>query len=188
MKFTILKILVFNGKTKIVLVGLISGGLIQILSSKYIKSYSKSEIQKKLKKRKFRRFIKFLSKRGVLVGYIISSSVLITTIPLNVIRAYLVNAVPQNLVSYSNKPFIIVKGRKLYLNQSDQNLVFVYQVLISRDVSLKEKKQFATLILKKYFNTQTYSGKINIIVCIVLLLHIVTIQGSLYSPLVYKKL
>ena len=61
----------------------------------------------------------------------------------------------------------MVKGNKVYLDQSDQNLKYLFDILEDEIIRFEERKKIAHSILTRYLNLKTLFGRRNFVLCIV---------------------
>ena len=230
MNITFLKNLLSRTDINIIIIGTATGGILQIISSKYLKNHpnfleeedknggfkeAKPKIKNKKRKSRFRLFsprggdfvkvslgsisiksvkvvVKFIANKGLLAGFLGSSGGLVLTkIPSTAVSTYLRDSFQQNLPHLEKKKFILVKGKKLYLDldQCDQNLEYLFNMLTSSEISDKDKKDIANSVLKKYINLKTLDARVKFVICVTgLLIYLYSIgsMGSYY--LILKKL
>ena len=93
--------------------------------------------------------------------------VVISKIPATAISTYLRDAFPQNLPHLEKKKFILVGGEKIYLDQCDQNLEYLFKILEDETIPFEEKEKVARSILTK----KTLNGRITFV------LYILSIQN-----------
>lgn len=84
--------------------------------------------------------IKFIAEKGLLAGLTASSGVAIRKIPASAISTYLRDAFAQNLPELEKKKFILVKEEKIYLDQYDQSIKYLFEVLKDGTIPFEEKK------------------------------------------------
>ena len=65
----------------------------------------------------------------------------------------------------------MVKGNKVYLDQSDQNLKYLFDILEDETIPFEERKQITHSILTKYLNLKTPFGRRNFLLCIVFIIY-----------------
>lgn len=116
--------------------------------------------------------LSFLAEHGLTTGLLSSIGVAISRIPITSISTYLCDSVPQNLAHLDKKKFILVKGEKLYLDQGDQNLKYLFNILEDETIPFEERKQIAHSILTEYLNLKTSPGRRNFVLCIVFIIYI----------------
>ena len=103
--------------------------------------------------------------------------VVISKIPATAISTYLRDSFPQNLPHLEKKKFILVGGEKIYLDQCDQNLEYLFNILNDETIPFEEKEKVARSILTKYLDLKTVNGRIAFVLCIVFVLYILSIQN-----------
>ena len=121
--------------------------------------------------------INFLAKKGLLAGILTGGGVVISKIPATAISTYLRDSFPQNLPHLEKKKFILVGGEKIYLDQCDQNLEYLFKILEDETIPFEEKEKVARSILTKYLDLKTMNGRIAFVLCIVFVLYILSIQN-----------
>ena len=107
-----------------------------------------------------------------------SGGVVISKIPATVISTYLRDSSPQNFPHLEKKKFILVDGEKIYLDQCDQNLEYLFKILEDKTIPFEEKENVARSILTKYLNLKTMNGCITLVPWIVFVFYILSIQNS----------
>lgn len=121
--------------------------------------------------------LNFLAKKGLLAGLATGGAVVISKISATTVSTYLRDAFPQNLPDLEKKKFILVGGEKVYLDQCDQNLEYLFKILEDETIPFEEKEKVAGSILTKYLNLKTITGRITFVLCIVFILYILSIQN-----------
>jgi hypothetical protein len=200
MNLTSLKIFLCRNDVKIVIICTVTGGILQVLSKQYLKSYPEFSKDAPVTKKKYRqpRFLSprggalieisgisikvvakvvlnFLAKKGLLAG--IGTGVVISKIPSTAISTYLRDSFAQNLPHLEKKKFILVGGEKIYLDQCDQSLEYLFKILEDETIPFEEKGKVARSILTKYLDLKTMDGRIGFVLCIVFVLYILSIQN-----------
>lgn len=203
MNLTALKIFFCRNDVKIVVICTVTGGILQVLSKQYLKSHPEFLKDAPVTKKTYRlpRFlsprggalieisgisiklvaqvvVNFLAKEGLLAGLATGGAVFISKIPATAVSTYLRDSFPQNLSSLDKKRFILVGKEKIYLDQCDQNLKYLFQMLEDETIPFDEKKKLASSILTKYLNLKTMTGRANFVICIVFILYILSNQNS----------
>jgi len=202
MNLTSLKIFFCRNDVKIVIICTVTGGILQVLAKQYLKSHPEFLKDEPVTKKKYRqpRFLSprggaiieisgisikvvakvvlnFLAKKGLLAGIVTGGGVVISKIPATAISTYLRDSFPQNLPHLEKKKFILVGGEKIYLDQCDQNLEYLFNILNDETIPFEEKEKVARSILTKYLDLKTVNGRIAFVLCIVFVLYILSIQN-----------
>lgn len=124
--------------------------------------------------------ITFISKKGTLTGIILAgSAVVIKKIPLTaistVLRKVVHNASPTTHSHWGKlekTKFFIVDGKKIYLDQCDQNLKYLFKMLSDPKIPFIEKREMTYSILMEHLDLKTTNGRLRFILCIIAILHI----------------
>jgi len=132
--------------------------------------------------------ITFLADKGLLAGLLSGVGVVLSKIPKSAISTYLRDAFPQNLPQLERKRFLLVDGEKIYFDQCDQNLQYLFNVLKDPTLSFEEKEKLTLSIFTKYLNLKTADGRINFVLCIVFILSIFSIQNMTNYHVILKNL
>ena len=187
------KLFFCRSDVRIIIFGTAAGGILQILSKRYLKNHP--EFLKDSPKYKetpprggvtgeivagkviVQAILTFLAEHGLTAGLLSSTGVVISKIPVTVISTYLRDAFPQNL-PHLEKNFILIDGEKIYLDPCDQNLEYLFKILKDKTIPFEEKEKVAHSVLTKYLNLKTHSGRRNFVICIVLILYILSIKNS----------
>ena len=202
MNLTSLKIFLYRNEVKIFIFYTLTGAMLQILAKKYLKNHPEfledaPVTKKKYKKPRFlsprggavidisvislkvvaKVVINFLAEKGVMAGLVTGGCIGISKIPVTEISTYLRDAFPQNLPDLEKKKYILVGEEKIYLDQCDQNLKYLFKILEDEKIPFKEKEQQARAILTEYLNLKTMTGRITFVLCIVLILSILFNQN-----------
>lgn len=202
MNLTSLKFFLCRNDVKIVIICTVTGGILQVLSKQYLKSYPEFSKDAPVTKKKYRqpRFLSprggalieisgisikvvakvvlnFLAKKGLLAGIGTGVGVVISKTPSTAISTYLRDSFPQNLPHLEKKKFILVGGEKIYLDQCDQSLEYLFKILEDETIPFEEKGKVARSILTKYLDLKTMNGRIGFVLCIVFVLYILSIQN-----------
>lgn len=184
---------------KIVIVGTIIGGILQIICWKYLKNHPEllnNDNSEKLEPKKpgLRRFfprggalveiagaklvvnvattIIFVAKKGAWISmFLTCSGVLIKNIPKNAISTILHNALP---IRHSDleKGYILVDGKKIVLKECDRTLEYMFQVLTNKDIAFEYKKKMSFKILMDHVDLRTTAGRIRFVFCIISISHV----------------
>ena len=197
MNLTSLKIFLCRNDVKIVIICTVTGGILQVLSKQYLKSHPEFLRDAPVTKKKYRppRFLSprggavieisgisikivaqvalnFLAKKGLLAGLATGGAVVISKIPATAVSTYLRDAFPQNLPDLEKKKFILVGEEKIYLDQCDQNLKYLFDILEDETIPFEERKEIAQSVLTKYLNLKTPFGRRNFALCITFIIYI----------------
>lgn len=191
----------------------ITGGILQLISKQYIKSHPEFFENRPVPKKKYRlpkflsprggAFIElsgisikivadvvlnFLATKGLLAGVVTGGAIVIGKIPATAVSTYLQDAFPQNLPHLEKSKFILVEGEKIYLDQCDQNLQYLFKILEDKTIPYKEKKNIARSILTKYLDLKTQTGRANFILCIGFVLYILSTQNPAGCHILFTNL
>ena len=202
MSLTYLRVFLSRNDVKIVIVCTVTGGILQVLSKRYLRSHPEflddaPGTKKSYKRRRFlsprggaiieisgisikvvtKVVLNYLAKKGLLAGLLTGGSVVISKIPATAVSRYLRDAFPQNLPHLEKKKFILVGGEKIYLDQCDQNLEYLFKILEDTAVPFEEKEKVAYSILTKYLDLKTTNGRITCVLCIGFILYILSIHN-----------
>ena len=187
MNLTSFKIFLCQNNLKIVVTYTANGGVLQILAKRYIKNHP--EFLKHSPESKSKEIVPrggdfvsggialgkvvlaFCAKHGLTAGFLSSTGLVVTKIPITSISTCLRNSVPQNLSHLEKKKFILVNGKKIYLDQCDENLKYLFNILEDETVPFEERKQVAHSILTKYLNLKTPFGRRNFMLCMVFIIY-----------------
>nr|YP_010448174.1 hypothetical protein NRL27_pgp025 [Nitzschia dubiiformis]UTQ75655.1 hypothetical protein [Nitzschia dubiiformis] len=200
MNLTSLKIFLCRNDVKIVIICTVTGGILQVLSKQYLKNHPEFLKDAPVTKEKYPRggalieisgisikivaqvVLNFLAKKGLLAGLATGGAVVISKIPATAVSTYLRDAFPQNLPDLEKKKFILVGGEKIYLDQCDQNLKYLFDILEDETIPFEEKKEIAHSVLTKYLNLKTQFGRRNFALCITFIIYILftTRHSSFY--------
>lgn len=88
------------------------------------------------------------------------------------ISTYLRYAFPQNLPDLEKKKFILISGEKIYLDQCDQSLKYLFDTLGDEPIPFEERKELTYSIITRYLNLKTPFGRRNFVLCIVFIIYI----------------
>jgi hypothetical protein len=181
---------------KVLVLFILAGGVLQILSRRYIKNHpelfekkngnlkkAKPRIQNQNRNPRFRHFFPrggaFIQLLAItlLVGLIAGSGRLVLSkIPRNAISTVVREALPQNWLESERKRFTLVEGGKIDLDQCDQSLEYLFMILKDTTLPFEEKKKLTRSILTNYFNLKTYTGRVRFVLCMVSILIIFATQ------------
>ena len=188
MVLTNVKVFFCRGDVRIIIFGTITGGVLQILSKRYLKNHPEflkgSPESKEILPRGgeitsgsaalAQVILSFLAEHGLTAGLLSSVGVVISQIPITSISTCLRDSVPQNLSHLEKNKFILVKGRQIYLDQCDQNLKYLFDILEDETIPFEDRKKIAHSILTKYLNLKTPFGRRNFVLCIVLIIYVLS--------------
>lgn len=213
MNLTYLKVFLSRNDVKIIIIGTVTGGILQVLSARYLKSHPEFLEDAPVTQKKYSRprifsphggafieisgvsikvvakvVLNFLAKKGLLVGIGATGSVILRKIPATAISTYLRDSFPQNLPHLEKKKFILVGGEKIYIDQCDQNLRYLFNFLEDETIPFEEKDRVAHSILTKYLGLKTINGRLTFVLCIVFVLYLLSIQNTAGFYIVLKNL
>ena len=195
MNLTTLKIFLGRNDVKIIIISTVTGGILQIISKRYLKNHPEFFKDAPVTKEKKNTpllaprggalveisgisikivaqvMVNFLAKRGLLAGLGTGAALVARKIPATAISTYLRDAFPQNLPHLEKKKFILVDGEKIYLDQCDQNLKYLFDILEDETIPFEERKKIAYSVLTKYLNLKTPFGRRNFVICIVFIIY-----------------
>lgn len=198
---TFLKNFFSRSDLKIIIGCTLAGGILQVISRQYLKSHPEFLVNKDAAKDtnespKFllprggafieisavsvkligQVIINLLAKKGLLAGLLLGGGgIIINKVPLTAVSTYLSNAFPQNLPELEKTKFILVDGKKIYLQQCDQNLEYLIKILEDPAVPFEQKHELTRKILTDYLDLRTSSGRLNFALCITAVLSIFSI-------------
>lgn len=178
-----LKVFFCRSDVRITIFGTLTGRALQILSKIYRKNHPEflkdsPECKKTLPRggefasgsvALAQVLLSFLAEHGLTAGFLSSIGVMISQTPIPSLSTCLSESVPQNLSHLEKKKYILVNGSKIYLDQCNQNLKYLFTVLEDETVPFNDKKETAHSVLTKYLNLKTPSGRRNFVLCIVLI-------------------
>ena len=197
---------------KIVIACTIVGGMLQVMSRKYIQTHPeflKNEpvITENDKPVRFisprggflvefsvikivtHVILKFLAEKGLIAGITTGATLLISKIPGSAVTTYLRDAFPQNLPELENRKFLLIDGEKVYLlDRCDSNLKYLLDILQNEEIPFKDRKELAYSILKNYLNLKTPSGRRNFVLCIVFIIYVLSTTGHSSLYIIMKRL
>ena len=196
------KVFFCRSDVRIIILGTITGGVLQILSKRYLKNHPEflkdSPESKEIVPRGgeivsssaalAQVILSFLAEHGLTAGLLSSVGVVISRIPVTSISTYLRDSFPQNLLGLEKKKFILVSGEKVYLDQCDQNLKYLFDILEDETIPFEERKEIAHSIVTKYLNLKTPFGRRNFMLCIVFIIYILFINHHSSFYLMMKSL
>lgn len=218
MNFKILKTLLSQKETKIILISTAIGGLLQIICRRYIRDHpelfeekhdnfkeAKPQINNKTRNPRFRYFsprggsvieisglvIRYLAKNGLLWSLFAGiSGAALSNISVNAISTFLRNASPQTFPELERKRFIKIEEEKIYLDQCDQDLEYLFKLLSVSDTPLTfaEKEELTDSTLTEYLNLKKVDQRVSFILCLVLILYKFSIQNMLNYHIMLKNL
>lgn len=198
-----LRMFLCRNDVKILIIGTIIGGTLQIISKRYLINHPELLILKDapVTNEKYsprggalveisgisikvvgQVVVNLLAKYGFLAGLGSSGVVIVSKIPATAISTYLRHAFPQNLPHLEKSKFILVGGEKIYLDQCDQTLKYLFHILEDETVPFNERRELAYSTLTKYLNLKTSFGRRNFVLCIVFIIYILfnSNQSSFY--------
>ena len=132
--------------------------------------------------------VKFLAENGLLAGLVTGSGVTLSRIPTSVLSLYLRKGLPQNLPELERNKFILVDGKKVYLDLCDQNIGYLFTILKDPTLPYEEKEKITRSILTKYLNLKTADGRVNFVLCIVFMCYIFSTQDMSSYYIILKNL
>lgn len=76
----------------------------------------------------------------------------------------------------------MVGGEKIYFDQCDQNLIYLFDILENEMIPFQERKEIVYSVLTKYLNLKTQFGRRNFVFCITFIIYILftTRHSSFY--------
>ena len=148
MILTNVKVFFCRSDVKIIIFGTITGGILQILSKRYLKNHPEflNESKEILPRggeltsgsAVAAAILSFLAEHGLTAGLFSGIGVAISKIPITSLSTWVRDSAPQNLSYLDKKKFILVKGERIYLDQCDQNLKYLFEML--EDETIPDRK------------------------------------------------
>ena len=198
------KLFLSRTEVKIFIICTVSGGILQVLARRYLKTHPEM-LKDAPTDKKESRPRRLLPPYGGAVIEVVGVSIKIGQFALNVLAQYgllagagigagttgailiarnsvaisvfLRDAFPQNLPDLDKRKFIIVNNEKIYLDQCDQNLKYLFDILDDETIPFEERKELAKSIFMKYLNLKTPSGRLNFVLCTVAIIYILFVNG-----------
>lgn len=180
---------------KVIVLGVLIGGVLQIIAYKYLeKNHPELLINKTKDKIDSTRGIRggalaeavtlivLLAEKGAWFGFF--GGILLVgwdKIPrtsLSVISEKIRKGLPVTHSNYEldyEKKFVIVDGEKIWLDQCDQNLEYLWKILNDKTIKPEEKNRQCLSILTNYLNLNTHRGRLNFIFCLLAILRILSV-------------
>jgi hypothetical protein len=116
--------------------------------------------------------VKFVAYKGLITGISAGTGIVIVKNPSRALTAGLADSLHQNLPWFDRQKFILLNGEKLYFDQCDQNLEYLFNLLSDPQLSFEDKKKVTIENLTQYLNLKTNAGRVNFVICIVVMLYI----------------
>jgi hypothetical protein len=132
--------------------------------------------------------LNFLAEQGLLAGVLTGGAAVISKIPASAISNYLRDSFPQNLPHLEKKKFILVNGEKIFLDQCDNNLEYLFKILEDKTIPFEEKQKAAHLVVSKYLDLKTPMGRLNFVLCIIGIASILSIYNPSGLYILFKNL
>ena len=114
--------------------------------------------------------LRFLAEHGLTAGAISSVLGIIAAVPTTALSTCLRDALPQHLLK--DKKFVLANGNKIYLDNCDENLSYLFDILLSDKIPFDEKRKKAYASLTNYLDLKTLAGRRNFILCVVVIFYI----------------
>ena len=216
MNLTTLKIFLRRNDVRIIIICTLSGGILQVISKQYLKRHPEflrdvPVTEKKYKPPRLPRFfsnrggamieisgvsikiiakvtLNFLAKKGLLAGVITGGVIVIGKIPPTAVSTYLRDSFPQNLPDLEKKKFILVGEEKIYLDQCDESLKYLFNILEDETIPFEKREKIAQSVLTKYLNPKTPFGRRNTVLCIIFIIYILFTERHSSFYLMMKSL
>ena len=185
-----LKVFFYRRDVKTIIIGTAVGGILQILAQQYIKNNPElfQELQKQLPKSKKRTprwfiprggefistmtllqlIIAYIGDYGVKTGLFCSLAVLLAGTPKDEIALTIRNA----MVQIPHETFVLVDGEKIYLDECDKPLEYLFSILDDESIPFEERRKAAHSILTKHLSINTRSGRRNLALCLIFIIYI----------------
>ena len=185
-----LKVFFYRRDVKTIIIGTAVGGILQILAQQYIKNNPElfQDLRKQLptsKKRTPRWFIPrggefistmtllqliiaYIGDYGVKTGLFCSLAVLLAGTPKDEIALAIRNA----MVQIPHETFVLVDGEKIYLDECDKPLEYLFSILDDESIPFEERRKAAHSILTKRLSINTQSGRRNLALCLTFIIYI----------------
>ena len=185
-----LKVFFYRRDVKTIIIGTAVGGILQILAQQYIKNNPElfQDLRKQLptsKKRTPRWFIPrggefistmtllqliiaYIGDYGVKTGLFCSLPVLLAGTPKDEIALAIRNA----MVQIPHETFVLVDGEKIYLDECDKPLEYLFSILDDESIPFEERRKAAHSILTKRLSINTQSGRRNLALCLTFIIYI----------------
>lgn len=205
----ILKMLLSQKDRNRIFLGILIGGIVQMICHQYIKNHPErfeeerkdsNEIIIDNKTYKFPprgglriellfRIINFLAHNGFAVGILTSLGVVaLTKIPLDAVSTSLRQASIQSFAELGLKRFIMVDGEKINLKECDQDLECLFIVLKDTTLPFGQKEDLTWSILMEYLNLKKPDKVFKFMLCMSFILYIFSHQDTASLDIILKNL
>lgn len=132
--------------------------------------------------------VAYLAENGLFIGAATGTTFALSQILANKLATYLRNASPSTFTQLEKKKSILVTGKKIYFNQWDQNLKYLFQILEDEHISFEEKEKVARSILTKYLNLKTINRHLTFVMCIVFVIFVLSDTNPSGLYILFKNL
>jgi hypothetical protein len=197
-----LKVFLLRNEVRLIIVSTVTGGVLQILARRYLKSHPELLKNVDVPKRKYRFpllprggaflevygvnireiaqiVIKFLAENGLLAGLLGGTGAAISQIPTKQLAKSLDNSMPQNLAGLEKKKLIIINGKTIYLDMCDQAYEYLFKILEDPEIPFEEKQKFTAAVLNNFTSDlKPMLRRVSFVICMVVLLYILSQRST----------
>lgn len=188
MYIILVKTFLCRSDVRIVILGTISGGILQVLAKRYLKAHPELlENPPKLLPRGgelvssvalFKAILAFLAEHGLTAGALSGFCIIVSRIPTTAISTVLRQSLPQNLAHLEKKNCIVVDGKNVDLNECEGSLIYLLEMLTDERIPFEERRKAIYSVVTKYLDLKTRSGRINFMICMVSICSILRFTNS----------
>ena len=123
--------------------------------------------------------VKFLASKGLIAGVTLGTGIVgISKISSDALSTYIRDALPSTLPHLERDNFILLDGEKIYIDQCDNTLRYLFKVLQDDGIPYEERKQITERLLTQMLDLRTTKGKVNFIICILLIISVLYTQDT----------
>ncbi len=130
-----------------------------------------------------KKLIKLAANKGVELGISIGAGVVLAVTPKKDLAKIIERSLAQNLLD--KKSFIRVNGEKVYLENCDDGLKYMFSILMDKELPYNEKKELVTYVLRVNLDR---NKPLHLILCLIPILLILATQNPACYFLVIKNL
>ena len=120
----------------------------------------------------FKKFVKLCAAEGGKIGVGVGAGLVLKQIPKKSIAKLLEGAIPQNLLD--KKGFMLINGEKIYFENCDNGLKYLFSILMDKDVPYTDKKELVTYVFRTHLDM---SDPIKVILCLLPIFIALSIQN-----------
>ena len=130
-----------------------------------------------------KKLVKLAAKKGVELGLSLGTGVALAITPKKALAKVIQQSLPQDLLNKESS--ILVNGEKVYLENCDESLKYMFSVVMDKELPYNEKKKYVEYVFRVVLDK---NKPLHLVLCLISILLILSTQNTASYFLVLKNL